>query len=135
MPLERKGRRSLTAKLSFPRTMRLSGKLAFANVYEHGQAATRGPLKLLAAANNLPHARLGLSVSRRVGAAPRRNRIKRLVRESFRLLPRARSLGYDLVIVVRPHEPMALATYQGLLDALITKATAPRQVRPPRKED
>ncbi len=46
--------------------------------------------------------RLGMTVSRRVGKAVIRNRIKRRVRELFR---RAKSLtppGYDLVVVPRP---------------------------------
>jgi ribonuclease P protein component len=114
----------VTADLSFPRAMRLSGKLAFANVYEGGVSQTRGPLKVFGASNQLSHARLGLSVSRRVGTAPRRNRIKRLLRESFRLLPQSRSLGYDLIIVVRPHEPLTLPAYQKLLAELISKLQA-----------
>jgi ribonuclease P protein component len=102
--------------------MRLSGKLAFERVYENAVKQTRGPLKAFCMPNGLTHARLGLSVSRRVGTAPRRNRIKRLLRESFRLLPLNRSLGYDVVIVVRPHEPLTLAAYQQLLAELAAKA-------------
>jgi ribonuclease P protein component len=101
--------------------MRLSGKLLFERAYETGVKQTRGPLKVFALSNGLHHARLGLSVSRRVGTAPRRNRIKRLLRESFRLMPLNRSLGYDLVIVVRPHEPLTLAAYQRLLAELVTR--------------
>jgi ribonuclease P protein component len=100
--------------------MRLTGKLSFERVYESPVKQTRGPLKVFAAANGLSHARMGLSVSRRVGTAPRRNRIKRLLREAFRRMPRDSSLGYDLVIVVRPHEPLQLAAYQKLLAVLVT---------------
>ena len=39
---------------------------------------------------------------RMVGTAPVRNRIKRLLREAFRLHPYDLPRGYDLVIVVRP---------------------------------
>ena len=101
--------------------MRLSGKLTFAKVYDNGIAQSRGPLKMFGLRNTLPHSRLGLSVSRRVGTAPRRNRIKRLLRESFRLMPESRAVGYDLIIVVRPHEPLERAEYQQLLAALISK--------------
>jgi ribonuclease P protein component len=45
-------------------------------------------------------ARLGLSVGRRVGDAPRRNRVKRVLREAFRKLALREPL--DLVLVARP---------------------------------
>jgi ribonuclease P protein component len=122
-------RESLAADLSFPRAMRLSGKLAFANVYDNAISQTRGPLKILGIPNQLSHARLGLSVSRRVGTAPQRNRIKRLLRESFRLLPLSRSLGYDLVIVVRPHKALGLPAYQKLLGETIEKIRGQWQKR------
>ena len=67
------------------------------------------------------HPRLGLSVSRRVGTAPRRNRIKRLIREAFRLLRHDWPRGYDLVVNVRPHDPVLLADYQRMLSAMLVK--------------
>ena len=74
-----------------------------------------GPLTVCARANDLPYCRLGLSVSRHVGAAVTRNRIKRLVREAFRLCQHDWPRGYDLVVIVRPHDPLSLAAYQKLL--------------------
>jgi RNase P protein component len=41
-----------------------------------------------------------------------------LLRESIRLLQHDLPAGYDLIIVVQPHEPMALAKYQELLSGL-----------------
>jgi ribonuclease P protein component len=52
--------------------------------------------------NGLPHARLGLSVSRKVGNAVRRNRWKRLLRDAFRLSREQLPCGVDLVVVPRP---------------------------------
>lgn len=107
---------------TFPKSHRLSGKLAFERVYKEGHRDKRGPLVCVSLPNNLSHARLGLSVSRHVGTAPRRNRIKRLLRESFRLLQHDVPAGYDLVMIVRPHEPMALAKYQELMRHFMARA-------------
>jgi len=55
--------------------------------------------------NGLPYTRLGLSVSRkRVGRAARRNRVKRILREAFRLNKAAIPTGLDLVVVPKRPE-------------------------------
>ena len=96
----------------FPRSHRLSGKDTFASVYDARTRQSRGPLTMYARPNGLSHSRMGLSISRRVGTAPQRNRIKRLLRESFRLLQHDLPAGYDWIIVVRPHEALTLPEYQ-----------------------
>jgi ribonuclease P protein component len=103
----------------FPRSHRLSGKLLFSAVYDAKVKTSKGPLAAYSLPNRLGHCRLGISMSRRVGTAPQRNRIKRLLRESFRLHPRDLAVGYDLVIVVRPHVPMPLGEYRKLFANLL----------------
>ncbi|HEY2584966.1 MAG TPA: ribonuclease P protein component [Tepidisphaeraceae bacterium] len=106
---------------TFPKSHRLSNRDDFTAVYEAKVRESRGPLTVYARPNALPHPRLGLSTSRKVGTAPRRNRIRRLLREAFRYLQHDLPAGYDLLIVVRPHEPLMLAEYQKLLMAMVVK--------------
>lgn len=51
--------------------------------------------------NGLGITRLGLTVSRKTGNAVKRNRVKRLVREFFRLNDTCFPLGYDIVITAK----------------------------------
>ena len=53
--------------------------------------------------------RFGITVSRKVGGAVERNRVKRWVRESYRRLRSLAPAGTDLVLIARP-----LATTSGL---------------------
>ena len=62
-----------------------------------------------------------MSTSRKVGTAARRNRIRRLIREAFRHLQHDLPAGYDLLVVIRPHEPLTLAEYQKLISAIVVK--------------
>jgi ribonuclease P protein component len=95
--------------------MRLSGAPAFKAVYDADTKRHAGPLTFFARPNGLTHLRLGLSVSRRVGNAVKRSRIKRLLREAFRTTRHQMPAGYDIVVVVRPHEPIRFAEYQQIM--------------------
>lgn len=86
-------------------------------------------MTIYARPNELSHLRLGISISRRVGSAPKRNRIKRLLREAFRLRQHDLPAGYDLIIVVRPHEVLSLIEYQNLLMKLTSSLHAKWCVR------
>ncbi len=108
-------------RYTFSKHKRVRGRREFAAVFDAKVRESRGPLTVYALATKHESPRLGLSVSRRVGTAPRRNRIKRLLRESFRLMQHDLPRGYDFVIVVRPHAPLMLADYQRLLSGMFVK--------------
>jgi len=102
-------------QFGFAKTLRLSGRRAFSRVYDARTRHNVGPLTIMAAPNSLAHSRLGLSVSRRVGNAVMRNRIKRLLREAFRLSQHDLPQGYDWLVMVHRHDPRTLPDYQGML--------------------
>ena len=111
------------------RHLRLPGE--FKAAYDGRVRESRGPLTVYGLPNGLGYPRLGMSVARKVGTAVRRNRIRRLIRESFRLMQHDLPEGYDLVVVVRPHEPLILAEYQKMLMAMAVRLHQSWQRRKP----
>ena len=77
----------------------------FQRAYRRRAAASDGPLLVFGHENGLPHPRLGVSVSRKLGGAVKRNRWKRLIREAFRLCRPRLPNGIDLVVIPRPEGP------------------------------
>jgi ribonuclease P protein component len=99
---------------------RIANKLEFDRVFQAKARKHIGPLTIFVKPNGLPHFRYGVSVPRRVGGAVARNRIKRRLREAFRLhqheLPSAPNGGAcDFVVTVRPHEVLEVSVYAAML--------------------
>ena len=85
----------------FPRDLRLSGPRDFARVFAEGCRLPRNALLLIACPNALGAPRLGLAVAKRhVRRAVDRNRLKRVIRESFRAHQHTLG-GIDVVVLVR----------------------------------
>ena len=103
----------------FRRRHRLSTDHDYRAVFDARCRKSRGPLTVFARPNGLGHARLGLSVSRKVGTAVRRAAIKRRIREAFRLMPQSQRGNYDLVVTVRAHQPEKTAAYANWLSSCI----------------
>ncbi len=106
---------------SFPKTARLRTSAEFNRVYALRQRAGDDVLLVFAAPNGLPHPRLGLSVSRKIGKAHVRARWKRVIREAFRLLQHELPPGFDYVVIPRQGVEPTLASVQRSLRNLTRK--------------
>ena len=97
------------------RRRRLSRSAEFERVYRQGRSKANRFLVLYAfprEEGSTDGPRLGLSVSRRIGGAVERTRVKRVLREAFWLEAERLPDGSDYVVVARP-EAKALAEREG----------------------
>jgi len=81
------------------REQRLTQKSRYATVHNQGKSWANELLVMKAFPNELERSRFGFSVSKRVGKAVVRNRVKRLRRECVQLIPC--KPGWDVVFIAR----------------------------------
>lgn len=91
----------MDAGFRFRRRQRLSRQRDFDRVFARRCSAGDRLLVVYVEANGLAWSRLGLKVSRRLGNAVCRNRIKRRLREAFRLHQHELPCGLDVVCLPR----------------------------------
>ncbi|MFN3967233.1 MAG: ribonuclease P protein component [Endomicrobiia bacterium] len=89
-------------KFGFSKSERLHKTKEFIEVYKKGKAYQSDHLLLFVLARGqiqgIPGVRIGIVVSRKVGKAVKRNKIKRRLREIFRLNKHLLKPGFDIVV-------------------------------------
>jgi len=91
---------------ALPKTKRLAKRAEFLRVYEKGQKIVSRYVVLFFAANGLPHSRIGITATKKLGKANIRNRLKRWTREVYRRQREPIGIdqrSLDVVVNVKPN--------------------------------
>jgi ribonuclease P protein component len=120
--------------VNFPLARQRLQRSDFLRVYKLGRRAQGAGLAVVVLENERGHARLGLSVAKRhYKSAVRRNRVRRLFREAFRLSLAALPSDLDVVMIATDSSTTALGATRDELVALVARAVK-KKPRAPRSE-
>lgn len=97
-----------------PAEQRLTKRQQYALVYRQGRSWVNSLVVMKALPNGFTLSRYGFSVSRQIGKAVARNRVKRLFREILRLTPL--ESGWDIIFIAR--SMAATADYKTLRESV-----------------
>ena len=114
------------------KTVSLKENHEFRRLYHRGVSTAGKHVVIYCRRNKLGYNRLGLTVSAKLACAVKRNRIKRLFREAYRLNEDKFADGIDLVLVARQlgHEAAAAGDDPVLSPVYFSKQTALLPVYP-----
>ncbi len=96
---------------------RLKKNEDFRRVYQKKRSMANKLLVIYVLKNEYGHNRIGFTVSKKVGKSVTRNRVKRLLRESYRLNEKKILQGYDIIFVAR--NTTSKASYREIESAML----------------
>ncbi|MBC8586711.1 ribonuclease P protein component [Paratissierella segnis] len=96
---------------------RLRKNIEFKRVYNKGKNYWNGDLTLYVKKNGLRETRLGITITKKIGNAVVRNKIRRRIKEIYRLNHHRVKNGYDLIFI--PKKNVVGLSYKELEKSLI----------------
>ena len=108
------------------KTVTIKQNHEFRRLYNKGKSAVTPSMVVYCRKGRLPHNRLGITVSTKLGCAVKRNRARRRLRELFRLAQPCLKQGYDVVIVARtravtiPHKKLQADFDRAMVELQLT---------------
>ena len=113
-------------KQSFGKTERIRKRTEYGTIYRRGERVHSNSFTVILSPNARGDTRLGVAVNKRIGNAAKRNRIKRLVREFFRLNKDVLPDSKDMVVIAK--KDVSSLKYRDVcleLGGLVTKKQCP----------
>ena len=74
----------------------------FMRAYRKGKFKANNIVSVYFFSNKSPYNRIGITTSKKIGNAVKRNRARRIIREAYRNTETLFPVGYDIVFVARP---------------------------------
>lgn len=100
----------------FDKKLRLLKSCEFDNLRKNSTKVENRDFYLIFKENNFHHSRIGLTVSKRIGNAVVRNRIKRIIRDYFRQNRNLIIKNYDIIVIAKKY--IAGKTNKGIFESL-----------------
>lgn len=95
------GHAQATLFIVMKNTISLNRNEQFLNVYRTGKRSYHKFFTLYYLPNGKDYNRLGFKVGKKLAKATRRNRVRRLLRESYRLSEEKIATGYDVILAAK----------------------------------
>jgi len=82
----------------------------FRRIYARGKSLVSPVMVTYVSKNRSQNVRIGITTSKKIGNAVKRNRSRRVIREAFRSLAPRVTPGYDFIFVARGKTPFVKST-------------------------
>lgn len=125
------GLATVMSDFAFPQTARLLKSHEFKLVTDRGRKVHTPLFLIFFRKNGQDHCRLGVTVSKKVGQAVTRNRVKRWLREYFRHWRSRAAEHWDVVVIARNGASrVSHETFDRTLDGVLNALLPPQPVQP-----